>query len=252
MTEKRGRSAMEILPGIHQVGGTISSVYLLIDDRDGITVVDTGPGPYERTILKYLTSIGRRPADVRRIILTHRHVDHIGGAAGLRAATNARVWAHPLDAPVIEGRQKERRMPGAVGAIIGRVLPLVFPARPCSVDETLSDGQEIALGASLGTLRVILTPGHTGGHCSLLLPSRSLFLLGDALGNQGGKTQVPFDAVNDDTAQANRTAIAIKETPAENLVFGHGKPILGTGHDALHAAAQKAEANLAKSKSKSA
>lgn len=230
---------MELLPGVHRISGTVSNAYLLIDAHDEITVIDVGLGAFERTILHYLRTIGQRPENIRRIILTHRHLDHIGGAAALRTISQAGVWAHPLDVPYIEGRERDPLPSGVLGMLIGTALTAFFRAKPCPVDEELVDGQNIDVG-TLGPLQIIHTPGHTHGHCALLLPSRSLFILGDALNNARGSPQVPFNAVNDDPQQARNTAIAMADMSVDNLVFGHGKPILGAGRQALRAAAKKA------------
>ena len=230
---------MEILPGVHRIANAVSTAYLLVDDRDGLTLIDTGPGGFDRRVLAYLQRIGRRPDEVQRIILTHRHFDHMGGAAKLRAATHARVWAHPLDIPQIDGTEPNRLPKGIAGVALRVLMPIAFPFTPCPVDATLTDGQEIAVG-SLGVLQVIHTPGHTLGHCSLLLPTRHLLIAGDALFNATGTPGVPSDAVNDDTAQARRTVIALATVPADALVFGHGKPILQDGAKVLQQAAAKA------------
>ncbi|MBA3825494.1 MAG: MBL fold metallo-hydrolase [Ktedonobacterales bacterium] len=236
---------MEILPGVHRVANAVSTAYVLVDPRDGLTIIDAGPGHFERTVLRYLTQIGRRPDEVRRIILTHRHFDHIGGARGLRDATHARVLAHPLDAPQIDGSVPNAYPKGAMGAAMRVAVPLLFPFRPCPVDEMLVDGQSISLG-ELGELRVMLTPGHTLGHCALHLPARRLLIMGDALNNATGTPVVSFDAVNDDTAMANRTSIALEGMDVDALVFGHGKPVLQGAPAALKHAADKARADLAR------
>ena len=233
---------MEILPGVHRIANAVSTAYLLVDDHEGLTLIDTGPGRFDRTVLAYLHQLGRQPDMVRRIILTHRHFDHAGGAAALRAATRARVWAHPLDTPQIDGTEPNRMPKGAVGATMRVVVPIAFPWKPCPVDDSLADGQVFSLG-TLGEMRVMYTPGHTVGHCSLFLPSRRLLILGDALNNFGGTPRVSFDAVNDDTPQARQTVIMLAEQDldADALVFGHGKPVLTGGRDALRQAARFAE-----------
>lgn len=237
---------MEILPGVHRIGNAVSTVYLLVDRDDGLTVIDAGPGRFSRTVLRYLTHIGRRPDEIRRIILTHRHFDHIGGAAALREVSRAPVFAHPLDAPQISGAEPNRMPKGPAGVVMRAVVPVAFPWQPCRVDDDLADGQTFALGG-LGELRVMHTPGHTLGHCALLLPARSLFIAGDALNNFSGTPATSFDAVNDDTPLANRTTVALADLAADNLVFGHGSPILGNGRAALQQAAAKARAALGES-----
>ncbi len=225
---------MEILPGVHRIANAVSTAYVLIAERDGLTIIDSGPPKFDRTIVKYLRQIGRRPDEVQRIILTHRHFDHMGGAAGLRAATGARVWAHPLDAAQISGASPYQYPKGGVGTAMRLMTPIFFPMRSCQVDESLVPDQEIALG-DLGTLRVIFTPGHTLGHCSLILPSRRLAILGDALNNFSGKPSVPPPYLNDDDTLAQQTGQALASLDVDALVFGHGNPILKEGSAALHA-----------------
>jgi glyoxylase-like metal-dependent hydrolase (beta-lactamase superfamily II) len=236
---------MEILPGVHRIASLVSTAYLLVDNSAGLTLIDTGPARFNHTIEHYLANIGRRPSEIRRIILTHRHFDHMGSAAKLRAATGAPVFAHPLDAPQITGAERNRLPKGILGAGMALVQPWMFPIEPCPVDIEIDDGQVLGLG-DLGEMRVVLTPGHTLGHCSLWLPSRRLLILGDALMNLGRTPRVSFDAVNDDTAQARRTAVMLGDFAGEidALVFGHGAPIVVNGGQALRNASAAASKTL--------
>jgi glyoxylase-like metal-dependent hydrolase (beta-lactamase superfamily II) len=235
---------MEILPGVHRIGTAISTVYLLMSG-DSLTLVDTGTARMGRAILRYIQRIGHAPRDITRILLTHRHFDHMGSAAELRAATNATVWAHPLDIPQIDGHERNRPPKGWIGVVMTPLLPLISPFHPCPVGATLSDGQRIDLGNDLGALQVLHTPGHTMGHCSFYLSERGLLIAGDVLQHLRAVPNVSFDAVNDDTTLANETVVALpNRVSPEAIVFGHGAPILKNGDTALRQAARLAEITL--------
>lgn len=227
---------MEILPGVHRIANAISTAYLLVDEQAGLTVVDCGPAGFDRTILAYLRRIGRQPDEVQRIILTHRHFDHMGGAAQLRTATRARVWAHPLDAPQISGAEPYRHPAGIAGKVMQLATPLISPFHACPVDDSLVPGESLDLGG-MGELQVRLTPGHTPGHCSLILPARRLAILGDALQHFFKIPNVSFKLVNDDDAMAHDTVRQLGELEVDAAVFGHGSPILKEARAALRAAA---------------
>jgi glyoxylase-like metal-dependent hydrolase (beta-lactamase superfamily II) len=233
---------MEIVPGVHMVKGGPAAVYLLIDGMGRVTIVDAGMGAFDRAVLNYLKSIGRHADEVAHIILTHRHVDHVGGASGLREATGAPVLAHPLDASQIAGKWPR----GGLRSWVERSLvPLVVPTPPCPVDLPLAHEQWFDLGA-LGELRVVSTPGHTLGHCSLLLPARKLLILGDALTNRSGPPRVPRAILNDDDDLAHRTAMALALLDVDALAFAHGTPILSGGRGYLQDVARRSEAYLAR------
>src|SRR5438067_2181479 len=93
----REGDAMELLPGIHRVDGVICNVYVIVE-REGLTLIDTGMPRSERKIGAYVRGIGRELGEVRRIVLTHQHVDHVGGAAALAEQTGAEVIASVGDA----------------------------------------------------------------------------------------------------------------------------------------------------------
>ena len=100
----------EILPGVHVVPlaqglgapGGVMNISLLVGDGR-ITAVDAGLPGSATAILDYLEEIGLAPQAIRRVIITHHHLDHVGGLPELLERSGAEVWAHRDDAPVIEG-----------------------------------------------------------------------------------------------------------------------------------------------------
>src|SRR5271170_7243321 len=89
-----------ITDGIHVVRGLVN-IYI-VETTDGCAVIDTGfPGSTSK-ILRAVAAIGRRPDDVRHILVSHAHPDHMGSAGSLKRETGAAVYANPIDAPIIE------------------------------------------------------------------------------------------------------------------------------------------------------
>jgi glyoxylase-like metal-dependent hydrolase (beta-lactamase superfamily II) len=216
-------SSPELSPGIHLIDTGASNAYLVLDEA-GLVVIDTGLPGGGKKIVASIQALGRRPEEIIRIVLTHQHPDHIGGAADLVAASGAGVAAHPLDTPAIEGTGKRDGPKGPMGVVFNT---LIFPRlRPLRVAQLLADGETLPILASEGGVRVIATPGHTLGHISLYLPSRKLFFAGDALRHSGDKV-VPSPAMfNRDHAQALRTFASLGQLEIEASLPGHGPPIM--------------------------
>ena len=90
----------QVLPGLFVIRTGIVNTFL-IDAPDGCVLVDAGMPGCEADILRGVAAAGRRPTDVRHLIVTHAHPDHIGSLATVRAATGAAVYCHPADAPIV-------------------------------------------------------------------------------------------------------------------------------------------------------
>jgi glyoxylase-like metal-dependent hydrolase (beta-lactamase superfamily II) len=94
---------MMIAPGIHRIGGNSMINAYLVEQAGEVTIVDAGvPGLY-KDIDRELAAMGRAPADVRALVLTHGHTDHIGFAERLRRERRVPVTMHEADAALARG-----------------------------------------------------------------------------------------------------------------------------------------------------
>jgi glyoxylase-like metal-dependent hydrolase (beta-lactamase superfamily II) len=144
----------------------------LIYGEKSIVLVDSGVAGAEARICEYLAVTGRRPEEIRLLILTHSHPDHLGGAAAICRLTGCKVAAHPAERNWIEDTDRqaaERPVPGFSKLVAG----------PVRVDRLLADGERVLVDELV--LEVLHTPGHSPGSLSLHLPGERVLICGDAL-----------------------------------------------------------------------
>jgi glyoxylase-like metal-dependent hydrolase (beta-lactamase superfamily II) len=228
---------MQLLSGIHQVDGVTSNAYLLVEEA-GLTVIDTGGPGSGPKVLAYIRQIGRSADDLRHVVLTHQHVDHVGGAAHLAAQTGAQVLAHPLDTPAVEGKAK-RELPR--NALLRQLFKAIMLPRlqPVAVTGMLTPGQAVPVMLEDGGLQVVATPGHTSGHVCLYLPRRRVLFAGDALVQLRGGVQPPPAMFTTDMGTALRSLAALAEMRVEASLPGHGRPILHGASERIAAAVKR-------------
>jgi glyoxylase-like metal-dependent hydrolase (beta-lactamase superfamily II) len=212
-----------VAPGLHIVPAGAVNAYL-IEDQGGLTLIDTGFPDKQQIILDAVRAIGHAPRDVKNIVLTHAHVDHIGGLAALKAATGARTWMHGLDAPLARSGGPFRPMTPAKGLLPGLLFRIfVKPGatvEPSVIDHEVEDGEMLPLA---GGLRVIHVPGHCAGQIALLWEKAGVLFVADACLNLLGLGP-PLGWENAAQGQASQKRLG---TFAYDIAcFGHGKPIV--------------------------
>jgi len=225
----------ELAPGVHSLsqkkGGRVHA--FLLDDGEGLTLIDTLFDTDAHGVLLEIERLGRKETDLKRIVLTHAHRSHLGGAAVLRERSGAEVHAHSWEADIIAGERKAQ----PVSIIPRRPFRTYFPLQfgsalglgkhpPCRVDHHVAEGDRI------GPLHVVPAPGHTPGHLAFYWPERSALFTGDAV-TTWPELAAGWPAFTLNPRQHRKTLRRMAGLEAEILGVGHGAPIVTGGRETV-------------------
>ena len=208
---------MEIIPGIHQVDGVNGNAYIIARDR--LVIIDAGIPGSGKTILSYIhNTLHREPSEIKTIVITHYHTDHVGGVRALKeAAPGLKTAIHEADAGYVSGRDPLPRYKGLKGLL----LRLFVALRPTSFtpDIILRDGDRI------DDLTCVHLPGHTPGSAGFLDAGSKTFFSGDTIRSDGKSL---FEGPTGFTMDIPRSRDSIRRIAAlefDTLLVGHGKPL---------------------------
>ncbi|MGH9481357.1 MAG: MBL fold metallo-hydrolase [Terriglobales bacterium] len=184
--------------------GPLACNCTILGDEASASALVVDPGAQVGDILRQLEA---RRWKLAAIVVTHAHIDHIGGAAELKRRTGAPVWLHPRDLELYAGLEQQAHWIG---------VPV--PERT-GVDAELTAGADIRLGPE--RLQVLETPGHTEGSVCLYLPQEAKLFAGDTLfAGSIGRTDLPggnYDAILN---SLRGTLMALPD--ATIVIPGHG------------------------------
>lgn len=204
-------------------GGFVNSY--LIEGVSDLTLVDSGHSRAARALLGELKDNGFQVRDIGRVVLTHTHADHVGGLAALLDRHPVKIFAHPKEIPILQGKQLAKPLKGIRGFISEFVQEHWFPWPPVEAVFPLEPGSPVR---GLSQWQVLLTPGHTAGSVSLFNPAKQVLICGDSISNLRGRLQLPAACYNASNSALRRTIEELAKLDTDILCPGHG-PVLRGG-----------------------
>ncbi|MBX3064354.1 MAG: MBL fold metallo-hydrolase [Anaerolineae bacterium] len=229
----------KIADGIYTLDGLfVGRVYIIVGS-DGLTMIDaTVPGAVGK-ITSELGKIGRQLSEIKRILITHAHPDHIGSLAAVQKLTGAQVYVHPRDAAATRGDEPITRPDPKTLTGLTKFLASALPnpkMDPSPVHREIVEGDK--LDEVLPGFTLVETPGHSPGQVAFWYPSLRLMFCGDTVG-VFDRMRLPIAPATVDMAQAKRSIRKIADMDIDILCFGHGKPMIGNASAALRVFATK-------------
>jgi glyoxylase-like metal-dependent hydrolase (beta-lactamase superfamily II) len=209
----------EIVPTLHWIKGRISNIYLWIGE-DGLVLIDTGMSGDVDTILNYIEKIGRSPADLRAILITHADFDHAGGAAKIQARTGAAVFASKETADCLIAGKSPRSL-GRLALLLERFFN--YKPVPRAAIQQIVEGSPVP---ELEQWQLLATPGHTPDHYSFFNLTEGLLLTGDALNSRGGRLNCSPPRISVDMTAARQSARRLLRLAPAVFACGHGDPFI--------------------------
>lgn len=212
---------MKITDNIYVVPEVRANPYLIVD-ADGLTLIDTGLPGSDKKILAYIVNLGKSPQDLKRIIITHADLDHVGGLFPLHKASGARTYASQIEADAMAAGKPSRvikRRGFSWRRLMMTILSPFMKPKRFKVDEILEDGQVLPIG---GGLRVVSTPGHTPGHISLYAPASGVLFCGDSMVTEPNIIHGSRPGLTWDDAQARASEKKQAALGARIVCSGHG------------------------------
>ncbi len=227
-----------------EAGGPVN-VYVIEEDGGGVALFDSGLGTPagEEAVQEGLKALGLGFQSVRRVLLSHGHIDHYGLAQTIREASGAPVFVHELDRNKVElpGEEFQRSRAAYDGyltrlgvdrsaiAMLGKGQRYTLTmARAVEKTEPLLDGEQLRFRHFSAT--VVHAPGHTPGLCCLHVPEHGLFFAGDHLLERVSPNPLLEVGPEGETAKFRalatylKTAAKTRELDLELILPGHDQP----------------------------
>jgi len=221
----------EVVEGVHRLQrwatigwGPWPNVYL-IEDGNGLIVIDTGMKGSAHAILRRMAGLGYTNRDVIVILCTHHHFDHVGSLNALVSMTGAPGVVHSLDAPYVEGSRRRQPDLHGLGLLFFIGWPIIRP-QPTPVLRL----QEYTMPSRL---RAIHTPPHTEGSTCFFLEDSGVLFSGDMVMSDSGIRLSEKIRTKKDYQTAHDSLLRLLELDFETLLPGHGPPVTQNARESV-------------------
>lgn len=200
----------------------VTSNFLIKCDDYGYVLVDAGEPGLTPKFKRVINRWGIKPMDIRLLIVTHAHYDHLGSLAGIKDWCGCQVLIHPIEAPIMEQAQVVIP-PGTNGmgracSRVGLALKPFMKFPPAQADILVSDYYDLCQFGLAG--KVVATPGHTMGSLSVILASGEA-MVGDLAVNFPFNRTFPIFA--EDREQLKQSRQLIRDSEIKWVYPAHGK-----------------------------
>jgi glyoxylase-like metal-dependent hydrolase (beta-lactamase superfamily II) len=199
---------MKINDNVISLDCTNSGRCYCVHESDGYTLIDTGMPRKTKAIFRELSTYNIQLDQIKRILLTHGDVDHIGNVNSIRKATGCKVYADVKEIPYLEKRKRYSAIKGFLKFLlrVRKVIDVV----------PLPKGK-------IGEIEVFKTPGHTPGHVCFKL--RNTMFIGDLVGESNGQIKMSPDKMTFDKKQLIHSIQTLNVTGVDLLCPAHGSNI---------------------------
>ena len=194
-----------------------------------LSLIDCGYSGSMSRISKAIEEAGRSMDELARVVCTHGHPDHAGGAREL-AMAGVPILIHPADGARLSTTWRDAlRHPSR-----GRIFAAMTPEPPETVP--VRDGEVLPI---LGGLEVVHTPGHTPGSVCLYARRDRVLFVGDTLQRRFGTVSFASSLYSDDIATARRSVQRLASLDVSTVVFSHFPPLTEGASETLAALARR-------------
>lgn len=228
--------ATQVVPGVYCVTGLRVGRVYLVEGEDGVIVIDASMKGSAEKIVAQAEALGHGRGDVKHILITHAHPDHVDGLPELQEMTGAQVFASTIEKPFVEGTEPVPRPDREALKGLWRlayVPPALVTGTP--VDRTFADGETLP-----GGLQAVATPGHAPGHASFWDAERGILFIGDVVFHLGPfGIRLPPPPFTADMEEDRRSLARVVSLEPAVVCFGHGEPLVEGAAETLREAARR-------------
>lgn len=218
------------------------SVNVFLVEGEQLCLIDCGVAGSETQIFNYIQSIGRKVSELKYVLLTHAHPDHIGALKKIKEGTGCKVFVHEAEKAWVEDTElqfSERPVPGFQNLVLGS----------CKIDAVISDEQVLDLASDI-SFKVIHCPGHSAGSVAYLHRQDNALMCGDIIPVKG---DIP---IYDNYIQSVKSLEKLENYPYPEFLFSAwDDPKIGEDVDeaisngfevlySIHAAAMEAKSDF--------